>query len=80
MDNEIDSDRLLDVLQEMESAASGDLVISYTLVMRTTVRDNPDADAYRMIHKGPLSEQIGLLRYATVRAENGVLGDDEDGA
>lgn len=76
-DTHIDPDKLLDMIQELESRASGDFVISYTLVMRTTVRGAPDTDAYRIVHKGSLSEQLGLLRYATVRAEQRAGGNDQ---
>ncbi len=50
MADQINPDRILNALQDLEGLASGDLVVSYVLVMRTAVRDDPDADAYRVAY------------------------------
>jgi hypothetical protein len=69
-------DRLRALLQELENDDDGDLVTGFVIIVKTAVHDNAGVTGYRRYWSGPPDELLGLLRYATLRAERMVAYDE----
>lgn len=58
-----------------DAISEGDLVTAWSLVIKTTVATDADATGYIPAWRGALDEHLGLLRYATLKAEGIVLAE-----
>lgn len=63
------------VLQELEGS---DVIVSYVLIAKLALLEDAESTGYRTYYEGTLDERIGLLRYATIRAERLVASIEEE--
>lgn len=71
-------ERIRAFLQELEAEEGDDLITGFVLITKRAIADDPDVTGYQLHCLGSIDEQIGLLRYATVKAEAAVTSNHEE--